>query len=98
MNKDELEQLLGSDDKKFRVKLADLKNPFEINCSFGHFLFKDPSKVRAQKGLSKLLQLQLVLMPRDPASLYLMTWDISICLILKFVRVVLDSLDFFVSG
>ncbi len=91
---------MGSDDKKFRVKLADLKNPFEIDCSFGHFLFKDPSKVRAQKELSKLLQLQLVLIPRDPASPYLMTmtWDISICLILKCVRVILDSLDSLVSG
>ena len=35
--------------KKYRVKWNNLKDPCEIEYGAGHFWFKDPSKVRAQK-------------------------------------------------
>ena len=35
--------------KKYRVKLSNLKNPFHYHYAFGHFISKNPCKVRARK-------------------------------------------------
>ena len=38
------------DDTKYRVKWTNVKNPVDFDHELGIFLFKAPSKVRAQNG------------------------------------------------
>ena len=43
------ERLARGGVKKYRVKLSNLKNCFHYHYAFGHFVLKNPSKVRARK-------------------------------------------------